>query len=118
MLKLFAAAIDARRAFCAIKPSQVFAALFRSKILETDKLTAKCKIDSICRSVSLFRDDQFGDVSVGLSAIVLLFTIDKRDHVGVLLNGARFSQVGELWPVVSAIFGRTRQLGQRHHWNV
>src|SRR5208337_5638191 len=55
-------------------------------------------------------------LEVGVVLLVHLFAKDEGDHVGILLNGARFAQVGKLWPMVAApALGSAAQVRQRDH---
>jgi hypothetical protein len=56
---------------------------------------------------------------LGLGALqVVLLAIDEHDHVGVLLDGARFAQVGELRVLVLALLDGAAELGERQHRHV
>ena len=63
----------------------------------------KCQLDAADRAVALFGDDDFGEAfEVGIVFLVDLFAEDEGDDVGVLFDGARLAQIGELQPMVSA----------------
>ena len=49
---------------------------------------------------------------------VVLLAIDEHDDVGVLLDRARFAQVGELRPLVLALLDGAAELRQRQHRHV
>src|SRR6185295_1359612 len=86
------------------------------------------QFDSTCRPMALLADDDFGFAMhfVGLRQpfreffaigfqrlahlMVVLFTIDEQNHVGVLLDRAGFSQIRELGPFIVAAFHLARQL--------
>src|SRR5262249_52595139 len=52
-------------------------------------------------AVALLGDDQLGDaLRVGGLRVVVLVAVDEDDHVGVLLDGARLAQIGELGALV------------------
>jgi hypothetical protein len=89
--------------------------------------------------VALLGDDQFGDAEDALHFLPPLFIFlgrfrivvgamlglargdvivlaeDEPDHVGVLLDRARFAQVRQLRALVLALFDRTAELRQRDH---
>ena len=50
-----------------------------------------------------------------LSRDVLVFAVDEGYHVGVLLDAAALTQVGQERPVVQALFGRAAELRERKH---
>ena len=45
-------------------------------------------------------------VRLAVGVAVLLLAVDEHDDVGVLLEGARLAQVGQLRPMIGARFGR------------
>lgn len=49
--------------------------------------------NGVQRAVSLFGDDDFRDVFVLGVLVVIVLAVDKHDHVGVLLDGARITNV-------------------------
>src|SRR5271166_3827481 len=53
-----------------------------------------------------------------LTRLVVFLAEDEHDHVGILLDRARFAQVSEHRPLVVALLDRTRQLRERKHWNI
>src|SRR5665213_3327040 len=67
-------------------------------------------------TVALLADDDLRDaLRIRRRRILILIdivAIDEGDDVGVLLEGAGLSKVGELWPVVSARLGRAAELRQ------
>src|SRR5690606_13750430 len=50
--------------------------------------------------------------------VVVLVAVDEQDDVGILLDGARFAQVGHHRALVGTRFQRAVELGQRHHRHV
>src|ERR1043166_1286726 len=53
---------------------------------------------------------------LGLVAlVVVLLAEDEHHHIGVLLDRARFTQIGQLRALVVALFHRARELGERQH---
>ena len=94
-------------------------------------------------AVTLLGDDDFREVRVlllvvfpslqalGVSIVLLVGALrgflpfdvvflaeNEHHHVGVLLDGPRFAQIGELRPFVVPLLGRARQLRQRQHRDV
>ena len=81
--------------------------------------------------MSLFADNHLGRVPRGLATglplgpffrlfrrrlgpfEVIFFAVDEHDDVGVLLDRARFAEVGELWALVLALLDLAGQLRQR-----
>ena len=49
---------------------------------------------------------------------VILMAVNEGDHVGVLFDGPRFAQVGELGPLVVALLDGAAELGQGQHRHV
>jgi hypothetical protein len=64
-------------------------------------------------SVALLCDDQFGFRPIFFRKIGLveIGAIDEHHHVGVLLDGARFAEVGKLRLTLFA-FGSARELAE------
>src|SRR5437016_13854114 len=97
--------------------------LARREVVEPRVFLLEEQLHGARRPVALLPDDQLRDalealVGLGVGgAVVELLAIDEADHVGVLLDGARLPQVGELRPPVlaAALLWRARQLRQRHH---
>ena len=57
-------------------------------------------------AVALLADNDFG---FGFARVVIAFVVHcvpvkKENDVGVLFNGPGFAQIGELWPLVGAVF--------------
>ncbi len=113
------------------------------KVAEAGELAGELHLDSIDRAVALLGDDNFGDVAhlfqsffaalLPLEKFVVTFVLvlgrasalqiiflaeDKHDHVGVLLDGARFTKVGQHGSFVLALLDGARKLRQRDHRNV
>ena len=88
---LITAATNARRALRAIEPAEIRAERVPIKVFEPGELVEEGEIDGIGRAVALLGNYQFGYVLVLVSAIVLLFAIDERNHIRVLFNGSRFA---------------------------
>ena len=61
-------------------------------------------MDGPGRAVALFGDDDLGlAFEVGIVVLVHLFAEDERDEVGVLLDGARLSEIRELRTIISKV---------------
>src|SRR3977135_2831206 len=95
-------------------------------VVEAGGLFLEVQLDHPRRTVALLADDHLRDafdalVGLGIDrAVVELLPVDEADDVSVLLDRARLAKIGELWPpvVASALFGRTRELGDRDDRNV
>src|SRR6185369_7908017 len=75
-------------------------------------------------SVTLFADDELGIAVVILGAAVVplaamfavdRFAVDEHDYVGILLDGARFSQVAHHGALVGPFFQFAVELGERNY---
>src|SRR6267143_4149734 len=83
-------------------------------VVEARVLLLEVQLYGARRAVTLFADDHFRDafdalVGLGIDrAVVELLPVDEADDVGVLLDGARLTEIGELRPPVlaAALFGR------------
>src|SRR5207245_165365 len=74
------------------------------------------ELDALGGAIALFGDDDLslGALLRGLLGLVEVWPVDEDDHVSVLLDGARFAQVGELRPAVFAFRGAS-QLAQHQY---
>ena len=63
----------------------------------------------------MFTDDDFGRSLVWRVGVIHLVAVNEQDHVGILLDSARFAQVGHDRTFVRALLQRAVQLGQRDH---
>src|SRR5271157_1068331 len=65
-------------------------------------------------TIALLGNDDFSTAfEIGIVLLVNLLAEDKQDHVGILLDGAGFAEVGELRAVVAAAaFGSAAELRQ------
>src|SRR5437763_68552 len=63
-------------------------------------------------TVALLGDDQFGlALKIRIIGLIDFFTKDEAHHIGVLLNSARFAQIGKLRTVIpGAVFRSAAQL--------
>ena len=68
-------------------------------------------------AVSVLADDQLGLALVLALGVVVVVAVDEHDQVGVLLDRAGLTQVGQLRPPVlgTALLDGARQLRQRQH---
>src|SRR6185312_16615049 len=64
------------------------------EILEFRVLAEERQLHRSSRAVTLLADDDLGLALVGRFLVVVLVSVDEDDHVGVLLDGAGFAQVG------------------------
>jgi len=63
----------------------------------------KRKIELADRPVALLGNDDLGQtLELEVVRLIDLFAENKHDDVGILLNRPRFTQIGELRPVVAA----------------
>src|SRR2546423_6656108 len=91
--------------FAAFAAFAIFAAfaLPGCEVLESCELADERELHDPGRTVALLGDDQLGDaLRIGgrLALVgVHVLAVDEDDDVGVLLEGAGLSEVGELWPV-------------------
>src|SRR5690606_26435734 len=98
--------------------------VFFGEIVKARELALEAKADSTGRTVTLLGDDDFGlsahlvhlrfpaEVFVGarlrfLVLKVVLFTVDEKHHVRILLDRSRFTKVGELRTLVVTRFHLT-----------
>ena len=56
------------------------------------------------RAVSLFGDDDFGDVLLVGVFVVVVVSVEEHNHVGILLNGSGFSEIRKHWSVIRTLF--------------
>src|SRR6266581_6347317 len=95
--------------------------LARRVVVEAGVFFFEVQLHRPRRAIALLPDDHFGealDALVGLGVdrpVVELLPVDEADHVGVLLDGARLAEVGELRAAMlpAALLGRPGQLGDR-----
>jgi hypothetical protein len=78
----------------------------------------KSQLDFVRRAVPLLGDDDLGDALLFDVLLPLVFrhvhllAVDEDDHVGVLLDGPGFAEVGQLRPrFAPAFLGRSTELG-------
>ena len=72
--------------------------MFFIKRHETEKFGVEVELDFSDGAVAVFGDDEFGDISrdeVVFVLDIIIRAMEKHDHVGVLLDRARFAEVGE-----------------------
>ncbi len=126
-----AAAVQPRAAFSS--PVRQMAVL--RQIAEPRELALELQFDGAGRAVALLADDDFGlavhqrhvelpffvfrraDARLLVGEVIFL-AIHEHHDVGVLLDRAGFTQVGQLRALVVAVFDLTRQLRQRDDRNV
>src|SRR5208337_1333253 len=79
----------------------------RRQVLKPRVALDEGQADGVGGAVALFGNDDFGPaLEVGIVLLVHLFAEDEGDHVGVLLDGARFAQVGMLRTVNAGVATR------------
>src|ERR1041384_5136409 len=115
-----------RNTECALATARLGGRLARREVVEPRVFLLEEQPHRAGGPVALLADDQLRltlDALVGLGvggAVVELLAVNEAAHVGVLLDGPRPTQVGELRPPVLAapLLRGARQLRQRHLWDV
>src|SRR5256885_4851603 len=89
----------------------------RSQIVEACVSGFESDLDLAGGSVALFCDDELGDSAMIGFGLVVVVAKNEDDVVGVLLDGARFTQIGQLRALVfgSSRFDGAVQLRQSNH---
>ena len=78
---------------------------------EAQPLGVEVELDFAYWAITVLGDDEVGDVlELGVIWLVVAWPVNKGDDVGVLLNRARFTQVGQLWHWRGARLHRAAQL--------
>ena len=81
-------------------------------VFELRVLADKGQRDTAGCPRTVLADDEFGFATdLLVFRVVHVFPVDERDHVRVLFNGARLTQVGKLRAFVFTLFQSTVQLG-------
>ena len=65
---------------------------------EAEELGVEVEFDFANRAMAVFADDEFGDVcrhEIWFIHMVIVNAVEEHDKVGVLLDGARFTEVGK-----------------------
>ena len=62
--------------------------VWQGQIIKTGELPHKAKLHRANRTISLFADNDLGDAFILGILVVDLITVNKRDDVGILLDGA------------------------------
>src|SRR6185369_12512296 len=95
-----------------------------TQVFKAGMLTEKGQADRADRAVTLLADDQFGVALMSLGAGTVTFAailavdrlaVDEHDHVGILLDGARFPQVAHHRALVGAFFEFAVELGKSNN---
>ena len=73
-------------------------------------LTEPLEHDRTGRTMAVFCDNNFRVVFFIAVAVLIIAAVDKQDAIGVLPDGAGFTQVRQHRLFVLALFDRTRQL--------
>src|SRR5262249_48055537 len=93
--------------------------LIKSQGLESGELFKEYEIDRASGPITLLGDYDLSFPLVVFPWVVNFFTINEADHIGILFNGAAFTEVAELRLMVpTAGFGGAGQLRQSHHGQV
>src|SRR5579884_781096 len=88
------------------------------EVVERRELAPEGELDGVRRPVALLGDDDLRDVLLVAVLVVDLVAVDERDHVGVLLDGARLAQVGEPGLGRVAVLDLPIELRERDHGHV
>ena len=72
------------------------------EVLEPRQVLEEGQLDGVGRPVAVLGDDQLGDARL-VVGVVVLGAMKKQDDVGILLDRARFAQVGHPRPFVFAV---------------
>ena len=70
------------------------------------------------RAVSLFGDDDFSDVFLVGVFVVIVVSVEEHNHVGILLDGSGFSEVGQHRTVVGTLLYGSGKLRQGNYRDV
>src|SRR5829696_70315 len=81
-------------------------ALFLPHIFKASELFQEGQLNSSGRAVALLAYDKLGDAAILVGLIIDFLAIDKANHICVLLNAPRFSQVAQLRAVLASGFRR------------
>ena len=82
---------------------------------ETEEFGVEIEFDFSDAAVTVFLDEEFGDMSFLVAFFVLVVVVgavEHHDEVGVLLDGAGFTEVREDWAGVVAAGDGTRELSE------
>ena len=78
---------------------------------EAQPLGVEVELDFAHWAVAVLSDDEIGDIlELRIVWLVVARPVDEGDNIGVLLNRARFTQVGQLWHWRGARLHRAAQL--------
>ena len=92
------------------------------KLIELGRCRQEHQVDVADRARTVLGHDNTRDALVGSVVARGLSlvggTVQEHDDIGVLLDGARFAQVGKLRALAGTGFDLTRQLRQRDQWDL
>ena len=80
-------------------------------VLEAGIFAHEVQFDGVGGTAAVFGNDELGDaldiVALGVLAGtgILFGTVDKADDIGILLDGARLTQVAQLRPLAEFLIG-------------
>src|SRR5947208_10904472 len=80
------------------------------RVAELGQRRFEAKPDGAGRPVAVFGQDQFG---LALLLVIGVVAMDEHDDVAVLLERARFPQIGQLWTLIGSRLRVPVQPGQR-----
>ncbi len=91
----------------------------RCRFFKSRQPATKYEFNLVGGAVALLGDQDVGHVALFGRGIQVEKTgpVNEHDHVGILLDGARFAQVRKLRPALFA-FRRARQLAKHQHGNL
>ena len=96
------------------------------KIFESTQTAIKLESNVVQSSITVLGDYKFcltfgwrSFVIIPFVNFIILWAIDERNYIGVLLNCSRLSKVRQNRSFTSCSgLNCTRQLGERYHWNI
>ena len=69
-------------------------------------------------TVSLFGNDDLCNVLLLCILMIIVISVDKHYHIGILFNGSGFSKIRKHWSVIRTLFHRTAELRQCDHRHI
>src|SRR6056297_17679 len=91
----------------------VYAVAVLDVVAEAQVLTFEVQHEITGCAVAVLADDDLGLALVRRIVVVDFITVNEQDHVGILLDGAGFTQVGHHRPLVGPLLQRAVELGKR-----
>src|SRR5260364_254348 len=88
------------------------------KIVEFCVLTQKGQPRDAGRAIALLANADLGNAFVRTVRVIDFIAVDKENHIGVLLDGAGFAQIGHHRTFIGALFEAAIQLRKRNHRHI